>query len=769
MHLTRNAVHWTHIVLMVLGILVIPPAQAAGFNCAKASKPVEKVICADPSLSEADGLLNDAYTYLLAQCADIAARADLRATQRRWVAGVGKDYGEGSPEALDRLEAAYRARNEVLAKLLAECSPHQGPVQATIRNVNVPGTEDTLLFVESDPPQPGWRINKLLFRRYGATPPLKFSELNAFFARHKPVDNNGGYANYSSVFNQGNLLVLHVSGSDCEPEMPRCSPYDSQLVFDIRAGRTVALQELYTEQGANALSQKLKEKLFSLATSRLAALSKADAGKYGEQYKQCMTNWATGMEVGVEANFTPDGRMQFGLGNCSHYDEYGPDPVEPEGTALDKLVLTAALPEVRPYLNAYGKSLLLGEGDVRAPVHEPPLVCKKSSGLPVRSNDRPSAQGIQASAGSNHYLLLTRDGKLWGWGEGNSGELGVALAFNPVPLLQGDDYAQAAGGQFYTAALRRDGTLWTWGSNYMHRLGRSTDKSGARPVRIGEGYISLKVESSEGMALKRDGTVWGWGGKMETPQQLMGEVVQIEYGPKAERLMLKKDGSLWALGGWSGNGKPDDETHPRLIGSGFSRLAAHNGDLAYKADGSLWAWGEMRSISFRLGDQERSAQPANIGSGFVKVKVGGVYSLYLVALKADSSLWLAKTRGAVTRLVPVGCGYADVVAGGEYLLALKEDGSLEVWAPWKTKEAAAQQEHRTQMSPWGLVSPVLLGKGYTELFQMGDLFGDMGAKAVVLKKDGTVSLFKPPWAPATGGPKDWFEQVPFPKEANLSR
>jgi uncharacterized protein YecT (DUF1311 family) len=149
--LKRSAVHWKHIVLIVLGILVIPLAQAAGFDCAKASKPVEKVICAYQSLSEADGLLNDAYTYLLAQCGDIAARADLRATQRRWVAGVGKDYGEGSPEALDRLEAAYRARNEVLAKLLAECSPHQGSVQATISNVKVLGTQDTLLFVESVP------------------------------------------------------------------------------------------------------------------------------------------------------------------------------------------------------------------------------------------------------------------------------------------------------------------------------------------------------------------------------------------------------------------------------------------------------------------------------------------------------------------------------------------------------------------------------------------------------------------------------------------
>lgn len=144
-------------------------------------------------------------------------------------------------------------------------------------------------------------------------------------------------------------------------------------------------------------------------------------------------------------------------------------------------------------------------------------------------------------------------------------------------------------------------------------------------------------------------------------------------------------------------------------------------------------------------------------------------SVYIAALKADGSLWLARTRGTTTQLESVGCGYADVVAGGKYLLTLKQDGNLEVWSKWATPETIAQQEQRELLSPLGRLHPVQLGKGYTRLFQVGDLWGDLGAKAIVLRKDGTVWQFNPPRNPSKGGPRDWLELVPFPKEASLSQ
>jgi uncharacterized protein YecT (DUF1311 family) len=765
------------LVVMAMGVLAVPPIEAAGFDCNKASLPIEKAICRDQTLSQADDQMNDAYTYLLAQCRDVATHADLSGTQRRWLAGVRKDFGDLSPEALDRLNAAYRDRNDVLARLLAACNPEHGPAKATVTMAKDAVNGYVLPFVQTTPPQPGWRINKVLFGRYDGRPPLELSELNAFFAKHKPTDQQSGVGEFTVVSNKGNILVMDVRGSDCSPDAPRCSPYDMQYRFDIRTGRIVQTDELYTEQGAHSLAHTLKEKLLGLAGSRLAALSKVDADAYGDQYRQCMDNWVKVTEVSVEASFTADGRMQyFGLGNCSSHTPYGPDPEQAEGMALDNLSLTVALPEIRPYLSAYGRSLLLGEGDVREPIADAPQECKLQGGLPVRKDDSAFAPGVQASAGEEHYLMLMPEGRLWGWGEAHYGELGSSTGRVPEPVLQEGEYAQIGAGQFYTAGLGRDGSLWTWGSNYENRLGDGTTKPSEHPVRIGDGFVSLKVESYGAMALKRDGTVWGWGGAAKTPQQLMADVKQIEYGPAGERLMLKNDGSLWALGGFNPGGAPYDATRPRLIGHGFARLAVRHGDLAYKADGSLWAWSGQLAASFHLDESDENSvdRPVNIGSGFINVKVGGSHWLNLATLKADGSLWMVKKRGTVTRLAPVGCGYVDMVMGEQYLLTLKQDGRLEVWGSWPEQ---ARNEHKPrapaesagQPALPGYADHVLLGAGYTRLFPVGDLWGNLGAKAIVLRNDNSVWLFSPPWPRDASGPRDWFRQVPFPKQANVGK
>src|SRR5579863_2710101 len=48
-------------VLAFLTIAFVPSAQAASFDCAKARAPEEVAVCADPQLSELDGLLGTAF------------------------------------------------------------------------------------------------------------------------------------------------------------------------------------------------------------------------------------------------------------------------------------------------------------------------------------------------------------------------------------------------------------------------------------------------------------------------------------------------------------------------------------------------------------------------------------------------------------------------------------------------------------------------------------------------------------------------------------
>ena len=68
--------------LLLLG--AVPAAQAASFDCAKASTPVEKAICSNPDLGRRDEVLAKAYATALGGLSD-EAKAAVQAGQRDWL------------------------------------------------------------------------------------------------------------------------------------------------------------------------------------------------------------------------------------------------------------------------------------------------------------------------------------------------------------------------------------------------------------------------------------------------------------------------------------------------------------------------------------------------------------------------------------------------------------------------------------------------------------------------------------------------------------
>ena len=72
--------------LAVLG--AAPIAQAASFDCAKASTPVEEAICSNPELSRRDEVLAKAYATALGGLGD-EAKSTMQAGQRAWLGYAG--------------------------------------------------------------------------------------------------------------------------------------------------------------------------------------------------------------------------------------------------------------------------------------------------------------------------------------------------------------------------------------------------------------------------------------------------------------------------------------------------------------------------------------------------------------------------------------------------------------------------------------------------------------------------------------------------------
>jgi glucose/arabinose dehydrogenase/uncharacterized protein YecT (DUF1311 family) len=92
--------------LALASALSLQAAAAASFDCAKASTPTEKAICADPILSRLDEQLDDAYRVAQKRA---ASRTALRDAQRQWLA-TRRDVCRNAA----CLRAAYQARIDAL-------------------------------------------------------------------------------------------------------------------------------------------------------------------------------------------------------------------------------------------------------------------------------------------------------------------------------------------------------------------------------------------------------------------------------------------------------------------------------------------------------------------------------------------------------------------------------------------------------------------------------------------------------------------------------
>lgn len=122
----------------VAGIAVATlPSAAQAINCARASSPIEHMICASQALLRADAAMNRAYIAILRVAPDPEIHAMLVSSQKRWVAARDKAFG-GVDKAADSQTGeslsksaqrrlildAIESRTSVLAQMSKE-SPRQ--------------------------------------------------------------------------------------------------------------------------------------------------------------------------------------------------------------------------------------------------------------------------------------------------------------------------------------------------------------------------------------------------------------------------------------------------------------------------------------------------------------------------------------------------------------------------------------------------------------------------------------------------------------------
>ncbi|MDW8272292.1 MAG: hypothetical protein RML15_07805 [Bacteroidota bacterium] len=289
---------------------------------------------------------------------------------------------------------------------------------------------------------------------------------------------------------------------------------------------------------------------------------------------------------------------------------------------------------------------------------------------------------VAVAAGYWHSLAITSDGRLWGWGRNDYGQLADASLQDIsqprlIPHPTGKKFVAAAAGERHTLALDEDGVVWGWGCNFNRELGSfgfGADRDSAyvvipKQLQGLEQSRAIACGVAHSMALTRAGTVVVWGS---------GYYGQTCQGPQAQP---SKGTTIL---------KPGRTLSDEPLGDIIAIAAGDNHCLALARNGEVWAWGDNRSGQAHPDSGEVVQQPAKVLGldDIIDVAAGCCFS---VALRRDSTVWVwgdntlgltgSGNRTSVQRptRVPGLSGIVRIAAGGSHILALRADGTLFAW------------------------------------------------------------------------------------------
>jgi alpha-tubulin suppressor-like RCC1 family protein len=326
-----------------------------------------------------------------------------------------------------------------------------------------------------------------------------------------------------------------------------------------------------------------------------------------------------------------------------------------------------------------------------------------SSSVPGRLPPPPSAEAaveIGVSSGLFHSGVLV-DGKLWIWGKGDGGRLGLGHenpAFVPTlnPNVAGDSVRSIALGGLHSVALNSLGQIYTWGYGGFGALGHSVFHRELLP-RLVEGSWEEQIShiattGTHTAAITESGDLYTWG---------------REEGDG--RLGLGPGRGPDQTGGLSIPCKVKSLPVPvtAVCCGGFFTMALTN-------EGQLWNWGANSNYELGRGDKIGGWKPKVVpsleGVRIVQIANGGYHSLALT----DSGKVVSWGHGGHGQLghstlqnqpIPLIIesltdeSVVYIACGGSSSAAVTDNGKLYMWGNSKDSQLGVPGLPEVQSSP----------------------------------------------------------------------
>ncbi|MBC8508640.1 MAG: hypothetical protein H8D34_27595 [Chloroflexi bacterium] len=197
------------------------------------------------------------------------------------------------------------------------------------------------------------------------------------------------------------------------------------------------------------------------------------------------------------------------------------------------------------------------------------------------------------------------EGKLFAWGEGSFGQLGlgdVVTRSSPVQVGAGTDWTNKFICDLYsTWAIKSDGTLWAWGLNSSGQLGVGDVTARSSPTQIGvaTNWAFIHGGCQRAGAVNSSGELWTWGqnsyGQLglndatnrSTPVQVGSDTdwAACSFG-KDNTIFIKTTGAIYSTGlasqGSLGDGQvATNRSSPVQIGAATDWLGITNNREGY--------------------------------------------------------------------------------------------------------------------------------------------------------------------------------------------